>query len=300
MVVFLNIDGVTALQLACDDEHRVGVMLNAPLYNVPVNADIPVNVNYAVFFVVNGIMTVEVNGEEIVVSRNEMIFTSPLSDFHIKKMGTDLCVSCFVCCREIFERLLMENGGDAGMLLSKSDFPVVSLSESQRKEFHTMLELIDLTIRNPHHYKEQMVFAYVRALQLFLIEMLYANDGAPSPAAHCDRVYLSFMALAQQHFRKQHKIDFYAKELCISPSYLSRIVKSRSRRTVKEILADMIYSDACRQLRNTDAQLKTISENLGFLSLSAFSHFFKLKSGMPPSEFREQPRSTTTNLIHNS
>ena len=274
------------MQLVCDDENRVGVMTDNQLCNIPTSKSIFAEC-YAMLYVVRGWMVVEVNGEEKVASKDDLIFVSPLSELFIRKAGNDLSVSCLACCQEIFERLLMENGGDVGLLQSRSQFPIISLTEWERTELHYTLELIFSTLHHQHHYKEQIVFAYVRALQLYLVEILFDKGSTLSLASHSDKIYHVFLELAQQHFRTQHKIEFYARSLHISKSYLSRIVRQRTHRTVKEILADMIYVDACYQLRNTDAQLKTISGNLGFLSLSAFSHFFKQKNGMTPSEFRK-------------
>lgn len=99
-------------------------------------------------------------------------------------------------------------------------------------------------------------------------------------------VCAGFTSLVKTHYAEHHKLDFYASELCITPRYLSICVKSVTGRTPSHWIDFHILSEARRLLKETDATIDRISEDLGFVSQSVFGKFFKRLTGQSPSEYR--------------
>ena len=100
--------------------------------------------------------------------------------------------------------------------------------------------------------------------------------------------------ISQPHAYKKEmlgQINFYADQMNITSTYLSRIVKEVSGNTVNGYLQSFLYGEACKLLRMTDMTIGEISFELNFKDHSAFTNFFKMKSGVSPKEYRNKEKS---------
>lgn len=94
------------------------------------------------------------------------------------------------------------------------------------------------------------------------------------------------MQLLPHHFMEHHDIGFYASELFITTTHLSRIVRQVSGRTVIDHINQMLLMEAQWMLRSTDVSVTEIAEHLNFASQTGFTRFFKRMKGMSPKEYR--------------
>ena len=92
--------------------------------------------------------------------------------------------------------------------------------------------------------------------------------------------------LVYDNYKNEHNIEFYARELCISKTYLSRIIQKITNRTANYFISGMLISEACRLLAFTNLTLQNIAEELNFSDQSAFGKFFKAKKGISPFKYR--------------
>ncbi len=85
---------------------------------------------------------------------------------------------------------------------------------------------------------------------------------------------------------KRQKVESYAKELCISPKYLTAVCKKNSGKTANEWITEHVLEDIRYYLKQTDLSLKQICDRLGFPNQSFFGKYVKDHFGMTPMEFR--------------
>ena len=97
-----------------------------------------------------------------------------------------------------------------------------------------------------------------------------------------------FIKLAINNHASEHLVGYYADKMCVTPKYLSKIVKEASGRSVPEWLNELLILDAKNMLRHTDMTIKEISAKLNFPSQSFFFRFFKNHTGQTPTQYREE------------
>ena len=103
-----------------------------------------------------------------------------------------------------------------------------------------------------------------------------------------EEIFLGFLGLLPQHFAEHHDIGFYASELCITTTYLSRVVRQVSGgRTVVDYINQMLLMEATFLLRQTSLSITQISDQLHFAEVTTFARFFNRMKGMNPREFRK-------------
>ena len=95
-----------------------------------------------------------------------------------------------------------------------------------------------------------------------------------------------FMKMAINNHAREHLVGYYADKMCVTPKYLSKIVKEASGRSVPEWLNELLILDAKNMLRHTDMTIKEISAALNFPSQSFFFRFFKNHTGQTPTQYR--------------
>ncbi len=81
-------------------------------------------------------------------------------------------------------------------------------------------------------------------------------------------------------------VQYIAKELNLSPNYLSDLLKKETGKTAQEHLHLFVIERAKNRLLNSGESISEIGYSLGFEYPQHFSNLFKSKTGMSPSEFR--------------
>lgn len=96
-----------------------------------------------------------------------------------------------------------------------------------------------------------------------------------------------FMELVQEHFRSERFINFYADKLCITPKYLSKLVKEKTGRSAGEWIESYVILEARTMLQSTDMTIQQIASVLNFPNQSFFGKYFKRATGLSPKMCRQ-------------
>ncbi len=135
----------------------------------------------------------------------------------------------------------------------------------------------------------------VSSLFVLFLKVLYErvrNKLSPYPnSTHVSmngRSLISrFGKLLRQHFREDHRVAYYADMLCVTPKYLTQVVKSTIGITPKDIIDRVLAMEALHQLKQPNLTIQQISAILGFPDQSYFGRFFKRMFHTSPTQFRQ-------------
>ena len=114
-----------------------------------------------------------------------------------------------------------------------------------------------------------------------------SKDGDNAPSRRLD-MYIQLMHLIDQHYVSERGVRFYADRLCLSPKYLTTLVKSVSGCTVQQLVFKAITKKAISLITTTDKSIKEIADELNFPNASSFGTFFKKQVGMSPVNYRQK------------
>lgn len=133
----------------------------------------------------------------------------------------------------------------------------------------------------------------LQVVQHLMMAMFYAsekvreidNDNQPS-RTNADVLSKKFLELVKLNFRKERQLQFYADALCITPRYLSRVVKECTGSSAAEWIERCVVLEARALLKSTNMTIQQISDELNFPSQTFFGKYFKRRVGMSPKEYR--------------
>ena len=92
--------------------------------------------------------------------------------------------------------------------------------------------------------------------------------------------------LVAEHYRNSREVAFYAAKLCISPTYLTKVIQEMNGQSPHELIADYVIIEIKKILRNHLIDIKSVAQLTNFASQSSLSRFFRQQTGMSPSEYR--------------
>ena len=101
-----------------------------------------------------------------------------------------------------------------------------------------------------------------------------------------ERFLINYYASDQAHQKGVPSVDSCAKELNLSPNYLSDLLKKETGKTALEHIHLFLNDKAKNSLLNSTDPVSGIAYSLGFEYPQRFSNLFRSKTGMSPTEFR--------------
>ena len=101
------------------------------------------------------------------------------------------------------------------------------------------------------------------------------------------RLFTDFVQLVSEFAPEHHTIDYYASRLCLTPRYMSTIIKQVSGKSAKQWIDDALVTRIKIDLKHTDKPVARICDDMNFPNPSFLTKFFKRMTGMTPKEFRQ-------------
>lgn len=176
--------------------------------------------------------------------------------------------------------------------LSLFDDPSVHIGEAQATLMAEYMDMIRNVAKAEIRYRKECVqslwdsMLYVIAGVLDQRNETVSQNSVHSPSSRSRVLFERFLALVAEHHDTHRNVGFYADKLCLTPKYLSKLIKTASGRSAPEWIDAYVILEAKNLLKYSDCAIKEIVYKLNFPNQSVFYKFFKARTGMTPSEYR--------------
>ena len=165
--------------------------------------------------------------------------------------------------------------------------PVIRM-ENEENVFGQFYQLLLNVMAAPHDDYKLEVARHL-TLSMFYGYSNYKHDVQEKPqhSSRQEELYENFVSLLEKNYRTERGIAFYADKLCVTPKYLSSLLKNVTGKTALEIIEEYAIVECKALLRSTKMSIQEISDELNFPSQSVFGKYFKRLTGMSPKEYRK-------------
>lgn len=245
---------------------------------------------FCILAVKQGNISLSVNYTEERIGRDSMFFLTPRMVISFRGASDDLVIEGICFSPAYFDSLSSHVPVYGRMIsfLGENPMPVFTQDSEASGCFSSMTGLYR-SIRPSSVHRDALLIHLSNLILLQTSESLHASESSDSEkVSHKIEIYRSFRKLLTEHYAEEHYISFYADRLNISPTYLSRIVRSISGRTANSHIAELLFTEARRLLDCTDLPVKQIADLLGFADQASFGKFFRSQTGISPKAYRDQ------------
>ncbi len=153
-------------------------------------------------------------------------------------------------------------------------------SDSMRLQQQTQWMADDLEVNDDHPTAAAVVGVILR---LFARQAHGNRDQAASTA---ERLTAAFVESVERNIH-QRAVGWHAQRVGASSRTVARATAQTFRQRPKEIIDARVILEAQRRLAWSDQDISTIARELRFSEPSNFTKFFRSRTGMSPSDFRE-------------
>ena len=186
-----------------------------------------------------------------------------------------------------FSNALFTNIGDIHPLYSKVADTAVMNIENGGNVFGRYYSLLADLVRSP---RTEFKLEAAKHLTLAMFYgYSYEQHGISEEGAGRNRrkeLYTNFLELLRTNYKQHRDLTFYASALCITPKYLSQVVREVSGRSAMLCIEEYVITECKALLSSTTMTIQQIADAMNFPSQSVFGKYFKRVVGVSPKEYR--------------
>lgn len=158
---------------------------------------------------------------------------------------------------------------------------------ASKKDFSEVIELVKIMLRESELKRELHDLSLQGHLTAFLIHLirLYQKNLKQEKVL---TIIERFRALVEKHFKTEHAVDFYARELNTSPKALTMQLSRSIGKPPRQLIQERILLEAKRYLAFSDLSIAEIGYELGFEDANYFTRFFRVHEKKAPVRFRKE------------
>ena len=137
-------------------------------------------------------------------------------------------------------------------------------------------------------FLEGILHGYAQVLMYSAYNYFVQRKKNTDNSLECNRnqeIYKLFMQSVQKNYMHERSITYYAGVLCISPKYLSQVIKNVTGRLASEWIADYVILEAKALLKSNKYTVQQVCDMLNFANQSFFGKYFKRKTGVSPKAY---------------
>ena len=172
--------------------------------------------------------------------------------------------------------------------------PTLALTPEESRSMRGMIAQIERETRGPEtHFSFDIVSGLIAATIYKVGDIMYHYlaehpEGQNNSHNRAEEYFKQFTHLLGEHFREERSVGFYARQLCITPKYLTTLIKRISGQSVSEWIDNYVILEAKTLLKYSTMSIQEIAYYLHFPNQSFFGSYFKRNTGMSPSQYKAQ------------
>nr|WP_228100167.1 MULTISPECIES: helix-turn-helix domain-containing protein [Parabacteroides] len=227
---------------------------------------------------------------------NELVILLPGQLVSIYETSQDFKISAFSVSQSLFNDVLsgIHRFSPHFFIYMRTHFHY-KLMESESINFENYYKLVCSKAKSASNlYPRESVIHVLRILYLDLYNTYKISSlpYIPTMDVHKKELADKFFYLIMQHYKENREVAFYAKELCITPKYLTTIIKAVSGKSAKDWILEYIILEIKALLRDSSLNIQEIVVKTNFANQSSLGRFFRKHTGMSPSEYRKSMMET--------
>lgn len=198
----------------------------------------------------------------------------------------DLKCRAIVMSKEFSDSMFVNSSSLMPLKNLVSDNPVIETKDSENA-FGMLFDLLLNIAKSPlTEFKLEAAKHLTLSMFYGYSHQTYQYNETKLVNSRKKELYNLFLEKVEAYHKQEREVLFYADKLCVTPKYLSQILKEVSGHTGLEIIEEYTITTCKALLSSTTMSVQQISDEMNFPSQSVFGKYFKRLTGLSPKEYR--------------
>ena len=266
-----------------------GMVLTDHIADAPI-PQTPARMNFILMALCQqGTATYDIDTRQQTVKPGDLLFISEGHIVNNYQASSDFSCLCILVSTAYYHSFVQNVKNVSSLLLFSMNNPVVALTPREIEVYTNYYRVIGEKIQDTkHHYQDELVKTWLLAMFYDMSNVIWRVERNEKKAqSRADVVFSRFIRLLEEHYRKERRVSWYAKQLAITPKYLSETVKEVSKRTPNDWIDHYVVLEIRVLLKNSTKSIKEITEELHFPNQSFLGKYFKEHVGVSPLAYRK-------------
>ena len=215
---------------------------------------------------------------------NTILQAESMQDFrsHVVVISSEFLRNMHINLRDLMPVMLQQAGN-----------PCLELDDTKSRTICDFIGLIEQEVRAPEKpYSREIVRNLLTSIIYKIGNILHAfysvrTDDTSMARDRSESYFKRFTELLGENYRKERSVGFYARQLCITPKYLTTLIKRVSGASVSDWIDRYVILEAKTLLKHSHMSIQEIAYYLNFPNQSFFGIDFKRVNGMSPTRYKE-------------
>lgn len=202
--------------------------------------------------------------------------------------------SILVVSTDLMRRINLDTKHILPLFLQFSTHPCIELTAEESRALSSFISLVeDETKGTETPFATQIVSGLI-STTIYKVGDLQSNYLNEHPEVQepvqnrAEEYFRQFLELLSENYLRERSVGFYARRLCITPKYLTTLIKRISGKSVSEWIDIYVITEAKTLLRFSNKSVQEIAYALNFPNQSFFGSYFKRNTGLSPSQFKAE------------
>lgn len=240
----------------------------------------------------DGMENGSVNLRDVSINKGSLLMSFPGNVLKIESGYPMATVRGIMLSQDFMRMMNVDVKNSMPLFMRLAYNPMIHLTQKQQEDIERYLDLLENISDNDNlAHRDQIVSGLVSSM-FFRISDMYeqsiqvANDKERSVRNRREEYFAKFITLLSNNFKRERTVGFYAEQMCVTPKYLSLLIKEFSGKSAAEWIDYYVITEAKTLLRYSTMSIQEVAYELSFSSQSFFGKYFKHLTGMSPSEYK--------------
>ena len=247
---------------------------------------------FTVILCIDGTENGTVNLKEMSINKGSLLMTFPNNVLKIEAGYPTATVRGIMLSQDFMRMLQVDVKNSLPLFMRLAYNPLVNLTQEQQEYIERYFDLLENISNNSDlAHRDEIVRGLLMSM-FYRISDTYEqrpqvlDEKERSVRNRREEYFAKFITLLSENFKRERTVGFYAEQMCVTPKYLSLLIKDFSGKSAAEWIDNYVITEAKTLLRYSTMSIQEVAYELNFSSQSFFGKYFKHLTGMSPSEYK--------------
>ena len=276
-------------------EKRPGIMGECIAANIASEMEIfrfPSRLNALIIGVgTEGETSLTSNLQEFRLKKDSLFIFSPKHILQVQS-NNRFKAHLIVIAPDFLKRINIDTKRMMPLFLQFGSLPCMELTQAESQSLRSFISMVEQELKGSETDFSSEIIGGLIAATIYkvgdiLTHYLTEHPEVDSPIHNrAEEYFRKFTELLGEHYKHERSVGFYARQLCITPKYLTTLIKRISGKSVSEWIDNYVILEAKTLLKYSNMSVQEIAYYLNFPNQSFFGSYFKRNAGMSPSQYK--------------